>query len=644
MAARNPAPGIIVDSKYRLAERIGGGGMGDVYRAEHATNGRALAIKFLHPELSDNPDLAQRFFQEAQAVNRIRHPNIVDVLDAGVGELGPYIVMEFLDGESVGAALSRLGRFDTEAAIGTAVPVLEALDAAHRVGVIHRDLKPENVFIAYDANKGIAVVRLLDFGIAKMLDGTGTMPRTRTGVVFGTPDYLSPEQATGELSLDGRSDLFAVGVLMYELLTGTRPFRAPTAVATAFRVVHAEVPNLAATGVYVDPRLEAVVQKLLQKEPARRFPTAGDVVRDLNLLLPDPQRRTVALGRVINVARRAAMATAAGVQSGERRNDTSGRNDTGVSSSRRPAAPETPTPVGATPLVPVPRQPAPPPVQIPRMDPPPRDMRTAEPTLTSRVIEARRRTSPDPAREFGLREPAATAVQWPPRDPGPAAQRNMPPAAPSGRDASGAGSPQWSSTRGPAVRPFPERFAGKFKVRGPVLRSVDRGLVDLYGQRERDEVVRHMPAPYASDFVQGSLNAMVRYDLEALDAYMELATEILLHDVERWREIGRHAVGGELFNVVRSLLRPSPDYASLVRRGALIWAQLFSFGSWRASTSPNGRAILQVSDFEPAASSLRHWLAGMLEETARRAIGPEAKVAITGGEMGFTPELTCEIS
>jgi len=594
MAARNPAPGIVVESKYRLAERIGGGGMGDVYRAEHAVTGRPLAIKFLHPELSDNPDLATRFFQEAQAVNRIRHPNIVDVIDAGVGELGPYIVMEFLDGESVGAALSRLGRFDTEAAIGTAVPVLEALDAAHRVGVIHRDLKPENVFIAYDANKGVAVVRLLDFGIAKMLDGTGTMPRTRTGVVFGTPDYLSPEQATGEQSLDGRSDLFAVGVLMYELLTGTRPFRAPTAVATAFRVVHAEVPNLAATGVYVDPRLEAVVQKLLQKEPARRFPTAGDVVRELNLLLPDPQKRTVALGRVINIARRAAM-----VQSGERRADTA------VSSSRRPPPPEQVTPAQPTPLVPPPAPRAPPAqVQIPRLDPPPREVRTTEPTLTSKGVEARRRTSPDPA-------------------------RNLPPLGPG---------------RGPAVRPFPERFAGKFKVRGPVLRSVDRGLVDLYGQRERDDVVRFMPPRYAADFVQGSLNAMVRYDLEALDAYMELATEILLKDVERWRVIGRNAVGGELFNVVRSLLRPSPDYASLVRRGALIWAQLFSFGVWRASTSPGGRALLQIAEFEPASSSLRQWVAGMLEETARRAIGTDAKVTITGGEMGFTPELTCEIT
>ncbi len=264
MAFRNPTPGLVLDNKYRLAERIGGGGMGDVFRAEHLVTNRSVAVKFLHPELADNPELSQRFFQEAQAVNRIRHPNIVDVLDAGVGDLGPYIVMEHLDGESVGTALARFGRFEVDAAIGTAIPVLEALDAAHRLGIIHRDLKPENVFIAFDATRGCAVVRLLDFGIAKVTDSESAMPRTRTGVVFGTPDYLSPEQATGESSIDGRSDLFALGVLLYELLTGTRPFRAATAVATAFKVVHTEAPTISAAGVQVDPRLEAAVQKLLQ--------------------------------------------------------------------------------------------------------------------------------------------------------------------------------------------------------------------------------------------------------------------------------------------------------------------------------------------------------------------------------------------
>lgn len=579
--------------------------MGDVYKAEHQVTQRALAIKFLHPELSDNADLAQRFFQEAQAVNRIRHPNIVDVIDAGVGEFGPYIVMEFLDGDSVGAALSRLGRFDTDAAIGTAIPVLEALDAAHRVGIIHRDLKPENVFIAVDAQRGVAVVRLLDFGIAKMLDGTGSMPRTRTGVVFGTPDYLSPEQATGETQLDGRSDLFAVGVLMYELLTGTRPFRAPTAVATAFRVVHAEVPNLAATGVYVAPGLEAVVQKLLQKDPARRFPTAGDVVNQLNLLLPDTQRRTAALGRIINIARRISGSISA--QNSDRRNV-----DTAANSSRRPPIQDPPlTPVGSAPVPPPIRAPGPPPV-VQRVDPPRVDLRPSEPTLTSKGM-ARRPTTIDPPR--AQPSPGTTSPQ------------------PSG------GGAQQQRRYGP--RPFPEKFAGR-SVSGSILRSVDRAIIDLYGQRERDEIVKHLPPKYASDFVQGSINTIIKYDLEELDAYMELATEIVLKDVEKWKQSGRHAVGGELVKVVGSLLRPSPDFSSLIKRGCVVWTPLL-FGSWKP-VPPTARTLLQVVDFDAAPSSLRHWIAGMLEETARRAVDPEAKVNIVAGEMGFSPTITFEFA
>src|SRR6478609_1626855 len=173
MVFRPPSPGVVLDNKYRLAERVGGGGMGDVFRAEPVGGGRSVAVKFLHHELAQNTELSQRFFQEAQAVGRIRHTNVVEVIDAGVGEMGPYIVMEYLDGESVGAALLRVGRFDTEAAVGTCIPVLEALDAAHRAGIIHRDLKPENVFIAFEAARGNVAVRLLDFGIAKVLETTG---------------------------------------------------------------------------------------------------------------------------------------------------------------------------------------------------------------------------------------------------------------------------------------------------------------------------------------------------------------------------------------------------------------------------------------------------------------------------------------
>ncbi|HTN86535.1 MAG TPA: serine/threonine-protein kinase [Sorangium sp.] len=629
MAFRPPTPGLLVDNKYRLAERIGGGGMGDVFRAEHVLAGRAVAIKFLHPELADNSELSHRFFQEAQAVNRIRHPNIVDVIDAGVGDLGPYIVMEHLDGESLGMALARFGRLDMEAAVGVAIPVLEALDAAHRAGIIHRDLKPENIFIAFDPSRGSAVVRLLDFGIAKVLDSDGPSPRTRTGVVFGTPDYLSPEQATGESPLDGRSDLFSVGVLLYEVLTGTRPFRAPTAVATAFRVVHAEVPTLASAGVTIDPRLEAIVQRLLQKDPAKRFQTAGDVVRELERVAPDAPRRTAALGRLINVQRRMALSLGNATENErDRLSSSRDRSRVGTSFDMNP-----PPPMRiSAPLVSGGRVTEAPPVMRPSSEPakPAPGVtlsnalrnRGSEPTLLSQRGESLPTVR---SADLGLRaEPTVRSADF-----GNLINRQ--------RD-----------TRRPnvtPVRPLPARFAGQYHVRGPVLRSVDRTIVDEYGRSARDEVVAQMPLRYADDFRHDSINALVGYDLEALDAYMELATSLVLRDLERWRDIGRLGVGGELHSLVRTLFaRPLTDIASLMRRGTSIWSRLFTFGSWRVATGPTGRVTLHIGDFDPASLPLRLWVVGMVEETARRASGGGVKVTITLGELGFTSELACEIS
>jgi serine/threonine-protein kinase len=624
MAPRTPAPGAIVDNKYRLAERIGGGGMGHVFRAENVLAGRAVAIKFLHPELSENTELAQRFFQEAQAVNRIRHPNIVDVIDAGVGEMGPYIVMEHLEGEGVGSALQRLGRFEVDAAVGTCIPVLEALDAAHRVGIIHRDLKPENVFVAFDPSRAQAVVRLLDFGIAKVLDASGPSPRTRTGVVFGTPDYLSPEQATGDAPIDGRSDLFAVGVLLYELLTGTRPFRAPTAVATAFRVVHAEAPTLAAAGVHVDLRLEAVVAKLLQKDPMKRYATAGEVARELERFAPDAMRRAASLGRIINLHRRVATNTSIGA----------------------PQPPQQPPPAMPEPDQRV----APPPMResantAPPVRPPVRtsytDPGTQVPFPPTRMVPSvpnppsgRASDSGSPSRGDYISSSSRNTAEpiVPPMVPRPLRDAR--------NSASNAGPP---SRYVAPPRSAASRFPGMYQVRGAVLRAVDKALVEDAGPRVREQVVAQLPPRYAEDFLNDSINALVAYDLEALDAYMELATSLSLHEPSRWRALGRLAIGGELHNTVRSVLRPAPDLQIAIRRGISIWSRLFSFGAWKVGSSQNGKVSLQIAEFDPASLSLRLWVVGMVEETARRAASFDVRVNITAGETGFTSELACEI-
>ncbi|MBK8940485.1 MAG: serine/threonine protein kinase [Polyangiaceae bacterium] len=292
------ATGALVHGRYRLIERIGGGGMGHVFRADDTHTGRIVAIKLLHRELWNSPDVTARLFQEAQVLSSIRHPNIVEILDADSSEHGPFIAMEHLEGSSAGVLLSLMGRFDEATMIAIAIPVLAALEAAHAMGVVHRDLKPENVFVCRErtARDERGTVHLLDFGIAKLqAESTREGPRTRTGVVFGTPDYLSPEQATGEGVLDGRSDLFSLGIVMFELLTGRRPFTASTAVATAFRIVHASPPSFESLGVTVSPEVSAVIRHLLAKEPAERPGSATEVLRVLEQLAPDPEARHATL-------------------------------------------------------------------------------------------------------------------------------------------------------------------------------------------------------------------------------------------------------------------------------------------------------------------------------------------------------------
>ena len=566
MAYRIPIPGSLVDGKYRLADRIGGGGMGDVYKANTGDSGCAVAIKFLHPELTEDAELAQRFFQEARAVNRINHPNIVDVLDTGIGDFGPYLVMEYLEGESVGTILGRMVRLSVESVVAIAIPVLEALDAAHRVGIIHRDLKPENVFIALGAERNVPVVRLLDFGIAKVLAATGSSPQTRTGIVFGTPDYLSPEQATGEVPLDGRSDLFAVGVLLYELLTGTRPFCAPTAVATAYRIVHSDAPTIASAGVLVDPRLEAMVRRLLQKEPDHRFATAGDVAAEMLPLASDPERRASALRRITNIGRR---------------------------------------------RVTIPSQ------EIEEDDTAP---------FPQPVREKTHAQSPEPPSQTPphLRAPSGAAGE----EHGAALPRNA------GVDSVRRRAPEVAGCD------LPMRFARRFQARGPVLRAVDGVLLDMYGAKARAEVVAQLPQRYQADFSNNTINSMVSYDLDAIHAYMELATVVAVHDLTTWREIGRRSVCGELHNSVRTLLR-SGDLAGVVKRGIAVWSQLVSFGAWTFVSAP--KVVVHVSAFEPASLPLRLWLVGVVEETTRQATGVEVTARTFLGELSFSPELAWEL-
>jgi serine/threonine-protein kinase len=246
--------------------------MGEVYRARDHLTGRVCAVKRLRSDMFGDTHLAARFQREADAITRVRHPNIVEVWDAGVDTNGPYIVMEYLHGETVAARLGREGRLSLRTTTRILEQVLGALGAAHDAGVIHRDVKPANVFLV--SSEGELKVKLLDFGIAKLLYSHSGGPATETGRVLGTPDYLSPEHLQGDREIDHRADLFSVGSVLYELLTGSPPFRSTNVAATTYAIVHKPFPP-PLLDESLTRAISPVLERALAKDPALRFQSAA---------------------------------------------------------------------------------------------------------------------------------------------------------------------------------------------------------------------------------------------------------------------------------------------------------------------------------------------------------------------------------
>ena len=211
---------------YQAMALLGEGGMGAVYLAEHPGIGRKVAIKVLRSEMDHDPQLLTRFLNEARAANAIRHPNIIEVLDSGTTDKGAsYLVMELLEGEALSARLRRLSRLDEKSAVDIAMQTALGLGAAHAKGITHRDLKPDNLFIIPEPTDASRErVKILDFGIAKLHKLAGDSLKTRTGTLMGTPIYMSPEQCLGTREVDHRSDVYSLGVIVYEMLTGKPPF------------------------------------------------------------------------------------------------------------------------------------------------------------------------------------------------------------------------------------------------------------------------------------------------------------------------------------------------------------------------------------------------------------------------------------
>jgi serine/threonine protein kinase len=268
----DPLLGRVIGGRYRLVARMGHGNMGALYRAYDTTLHRGVAIKVLHARLTADESVAQRFDREALAVSRLDHGNCVQVLDAGTTADGEkFIVMQLLEGRELRDLITQ-GPMAPARAVGLAVQILRGLDHAHRRGLVHRDLKPENVLVVLD-DDGHEVVKLVDFGIVKLLTGD-EQKLTRAGIVFGTPRYMSPEQVSGG-KIDERADLYAVGVVLFEMLTGAPPFEADQAGMLMRMHVLADVPPLPET---VPPSVRAVVARLLEKSPNDRFASAHAVI------------------------------------------------------------------------------------------------------------------------------------------------------------------------------------------------------------------------------------------------------------------------------------------------------------------------------------------------------------------------------
>jgi eukaryotic-like serine/threonine-protein kinase len=273
--------GAVLNGRWRLQRLLGEGGMGAVYEAESTRGEGKRAIKLLHQEFVKEDQILQRFYAEAQATRALSHPNISQVFDSGTAEDGtPYLVMELLQGMPLASYLESNTAVPPAHAVPIVYGVLQALTVAHNQRIVHRDLKPDNLFLVRD-QAGNSVVKVLDFGIAKVMDAAGGMgQKTRTGVLLGTPGYMSPEQIKNSKGVDPRSDLWSVGIILYEMLTAKQPFPADNEFARLTAVLTEDVKPIE----QVAPQLTAwapFFRRALAKEPAQRFQTADEMAQGM---------------------------------------------------------------------------------------------------------------------------------------------------------------------------------------------------------------------------------------------------------------------------------------------------------------------------------------------------------------------------
>jgi len=268
--------GTVLSGRYKLEAKLGSGGMSTVYLARDSTLDRAVAVKVMHREMSEQADQLERFRQEARAVAKLSHPNVVAVIDAGEDGGHPYIVFEYVEGETLKQRIARLGPLDTQEALAYAIEIARGLTVAHARNMVHRDIKPQNVLIDAEGR-----AKLTDFGISRQLEQDGM---TATGRVLGTTDYVAPEQAMGR-AVDPRSDIYSLGVVLYEMLTGQVPFQADSQVGVAMKHVNEELPDVQQRRPEVSAAAALVVERATTKDPEQRYQEVGEMIDDLSTAL-----------------------------------------------------------------------------------------------------------------------------------------------------------------------------------------------------------------------------------------------------------------------------------------------------------------------------------------------------------------------
>lgn len=267
--------GDVIDQKYRVTRQIGRGGMGEVWEGENVRIRRRVAIKVLHANAASNPELVGRFEREAQAAGCIGSDHILEILDLGALPNGDrYMVMEFLDGEPLSKRLDRNKPMDAVTALSITRQVLEGLHAAHSAGIVHRDLKPDNIFIIRQKAGRKDFVKIIDFGISKFSREGDALNMTRAGSMMGTPLYMSPEQARSSAEADQRSDIYALGVILHEMLSGATPFRAQTFNELLFEIALAELPRIEQFVPGIDPEVAGIVRGAMERDRDKRFASA----------------------------------------------------------------------------------------------------------------------------------------------------------------------------------------------------------------------------------------------------------------------------------------------------------------------------------------------------------------------------------